>query len=63
MALGWTIINLFDYEKQLMKGAWRLPFYQCPVEASIKIDLIDTLRPIKDMVMCMRIAHAQETQD
>jgi len=30
---AWTKLKLFDLQKHLISGAWRVPFYQLPIQA------------------------------
>ena len=56
-------MNLFDVERFLSIGLWRLPLYQAPVNAALDTRDIETLKPIAKTTICLRIGHVQSEFD
>jgi hypothetical protein len=63
VAYGWTILNLFDFKRDVNAGIWRLPLYQCPTLVQLDVRDINTLRPLKESVLCFRIANSKQDFD
>lgn len=55
--LGWTFINLFDLNKQLNRGKFKMPLYQQPIYRNINADGVDQLRPVMDCTILFRISY------
>ena len=63
VAYGWTLINLFDYKRDLNVGIWRLPLYQCPTLVQIDVRDIPSLKLLQISELCIRISNAKEDFD
>ena len=63
VSLGWTVFNIFDYNRDLVTGIWKLPIYQAPIEHTIDMRDIDQLKPVAKTLLCFRVAHAQDNKD
>ena len=59
VAYGWTLINLFNFKRELYTGIWRLPLYQCPTNALIDTRDLWSLKLIPNTELCVRIANAR----
>lgn len=53
---AWTVINLFDYTYDFHAGEFKLPLYVGQTLADIDTRDINTLSPIEDTFICMRLA-------
>ena len=56
ISYGWTVVNLFDYTYDFHIGEYRLPLYKGKTLATIDCRDINTLEPVEDTFICMRIA-------
>ncbi|CAI2384337.1 unnamed protein product [Moneuplotes crassus] len=55
-AFGWTVLNLFDYTYDFHTGEFRLPLYTGETLSDIDARDINTLQPLQDTFICMRLA-------
>ena len=55
-AYGWTIINLFDYTYDFHTGEYRVPLYTGQTAADLDCRDINTLEPLPDTFICIRLA-------
>ena len=56
-------MNVFDFQRELNRGLWRLPLYQCPVNLQLDTRDINTLKLIPDTCLCIRICNSQPEID
>ena len=55
-AYGWTVINLFDYTYDFHAGEFRIPLYKGETLADLDTRDVNTLSPLEDTFICMRLA-------
>jgi hypothetical protein len=53
---AWTVLNLFDYTYDFHIGEFKLPLYSGQTLADIDTRDINTLKPLEDTFLCMRMA-------
>ena len=63
VAYGWTLVNVFDHQRELNSGKIKLPLYQCPVNLLLDTRDVNLLRPIPDTALNIRICNAQTHLD
>lgn len=63
VSYGWTILPLFDTDRKLLAGIWKLPLYQAPVLTSLDVRDIETLKPIHKSLLCLRLSHISDDLD
>ena len=59
ISYGWTLINIFNFDREVATGTWRLPLYQAPVQTSLDIRDISTLKLVPQTQLCIRLANAK----
>ena len=63
VSYGWTLINLFSLQREINQGIWRLPLYQSPVQPSLDMRDIATLKLVPQTQLCLRIANGRPSFD
>jgi len=61
VSYGWTQLDLFDTRRELRRGKYKVPLYECPTDTNIEIEGIKFLNPVQNGVswMYLRISYPQ----
>ena len=55
-SIGWTLMNLFDSNYDLMTGQFKCPLYATPTQPDLDVRDIPKLKKIEKVMICLRIA-------
>lgn len=59
---GWTMLELFDMKKELLRGKFKVPFYSTKTNPNMLVDELKALKSISNSLLYLRVAFPNDKE-
>lgn len=57
---GWTMLELFDMKKDLLRGKFKIPFYSTKTNPNLLVDQLKNLTSVSNTLLYLRISFTRD---